>query len=128
MLLFGHRFIENEKLYHINTIEDIAKTPANALLFLAFKEKNLELIKYLQTHSLRFALEVINITELIYAQNLGASLIVVPKTLVKTAQDIAENYLFDAKILVHVKQENEIEDYAKMGVDGVLFQEGIIKV
>ncbi|QOP40491.1 hypothetical protein [Sulfurimonas marina] len=128
MLLFGHRFIESESFYHISDIDDIAHTPPSSKLYLAFHEDNLDIINYLQKNSISFALNVQNIRELIYASALGAHYILVPKSLAKTAQNIAENYLFDSKILVHIEDEEEIEELALLGVDGALFAEAIVKI
>jgi len=128
MLFFGHRFIESEKFYHISDIDAITKTPPSSILYLDFSEQNLDIITYMQENRLIFVLNVKNITELLYAQNLGASYITLSKELAKSAQSIAENYLFDAKILVHIIEENEIEEMAILGIDGVLFPEAVIKI
>jgi hypothetical protein len=128
MLLFGHRFIPNDIFYHVFSIQSIEKTPPSSKIYLSFGEKNLDIITHLQLNQIPFALGIADITELIYASALGASYIVVDKELAKTAQSIAENYLFDAKILVHITQESEIEEMALLGIDGVIFPEAIVKV
>jgi len=128
MLLFGHRFIQSKRFYHIFDIDMIAKTPPSSQIYLEFSEKNLDIIEYMQLNQIAFALFVTNITELIYASALGASYIIIEKENAKTAQNIAENYLFDAKILVHIQHENEIEEMALLGIDGVIFPEAIIKL
>ncbi|MBD3797654.1 MAG: hypothetical protein IE887_07930 [Campylobacterales bacterium] len=128
MLLFGHQFIQSENFYHIFDLDDISNTPPSSTVYLEFGTDNLEIVNYLRTNSVVFALSVKNITELIYASALGAKYIVLNKKLAKTAQNIAENYLFDAKILARVEEEDEIEELALLGVDGVIFAEAIIKV
>ena len=128
MLLFGHRFIQNSLFYHVFDIDSIEKTPSSSKIYLDFSEKNLDIISHLQLNQIPFALGIADITELIYASALGASYILVDKELAKTAQSIAENYLFDAKILVHITQESEIEEMALLGIDGVIFPEAIVKV
>jgi len=128
MLLFGHRFIKNDEFFHIFDIESIEKTPPSSKIYLEFNEDNLDIIEHLSRNQILFALEVNNITELIYANACGASYITLHPKLAKTAQSIAENYLFDAKILVHIKKEKEIEEMAMLGIDGVLFPEAIVKV
>ncbi len=128
MLLFGHRFIESVKFYHIFDIEDIANTPPSSTLYVEFNEDNLDIIKHLQQNGISFVLNIKNITELVYASALGANYIAVSKKLAKTAQNIAENYLFDAKILVHIEEEDEIEELALLGVDGALFAQAIVKI
>lgn len=128
MLFFGHRFIQSEKFYHLFDIDTIIQTPPSSTIYLEFDEKNLDIINYLQKNKINFAIKVKNITELMYASALGASYIHVEQKLAKTAQKIAENYLFDAKILVHVENEEAIEEMALLGVDGVIFPEAIVKI
>jgi hypothetical protein len=128
MLLFGHRFIPSDSFYHIADIDAIIKTPPSSIIYLEFKEQNLDIIRHLHANSIPFALYTSGITELIYAASLNASYIVVDKKEAKTAQNIAENYLFDAKILTHIDSEKEIEEMALLGVDGVIFAEAIVKV
>ena len=82
----------------------------------------------MQDNSLCFCLKVESVTQIVYASNLGASFILVDKDLAKTAQNLANNYLFDAKILVNIEDEQDIEELALLGLDGVLFSEAIIKI
>ena len=128
MLFFGHRFIESEKFYHVFDIETIIQTPPASTIYLEFDEKNLDIINYLKNNDITFVLKVNSITELMYASALGASYIHVEQKLAKTAQKIAENYLFDAKILVYVEDEEDIDEMALLGIDGVLFAEAIVKI
>ncbi len=128
MLLFGHRFVESEKFYHITDIDAVKNTPPSSTLFLNFKEENLDIIKHLTENDVSFALSVESITELIYASALGARFIILSKELAKSAQNIAESYLFDAKILVNIEEEQEIQEFALLGIDGVLFSNAIIKI
>ncbi|MCW8894694.1 hypothetical protein [Sulfurimonas sp.] len=128
MLLFGHRFIDSENIFHIQSIDAIQNTPPSSTLLVDFNEDNLDIIKHAAINSIPLAINVENITQIIYASSLGAAYIVLPKELAKTAQNLADNYLFDAKILVHVEQEDEIEELALLGVDGIIFSNAIIKV
>ena len=128
MLFFGHKFLESEKFYHVMDIEAIKNTPPSSTVYLNFNESNLDVINHLNENEVRFALTVQNVTELMYASALNARYIVVNAELAKTAQSVAESYLFDAKILVHIDSEDEIEEMALLSVDGVLFSNAIIKV
>ena len=128
MLFFGHKFIESEKFYHVFDIDAIIQTPPSSVMYLEFSEKNLDIINYMNKNKIEFALKVENVTALVYASALGASYIVLNQELAKTAQKIAENYLFDAKILVHIESEEDIEEIALLGIDGVIFTEAIIKI
>lgn len=93
-----------------------------------FEEKNLDIITHAALNSVKIALHVKSIIEILYASSLGASYIIIEKELAKTAQNIAENYLFDAKILALIEDEDEIEELALLGVDGVIFSNAIIKI
>ncbi len=128
MLLFGHRFIQNEEFYHVLDKESVQNTPPSSTIYLEFSEENLDIISHLQTNQIRFVLYAANIEQLIYASALGASFIVVSPDLAKSAQGIAETYLFDAKILVKITDEEEIEEFALLGIDGVIFSNAIIKI
>ena len=128
MLFFGHRFIESKSFYHLNTIEAITNTPPSSTLLIEFSEDNLTLIKHSSTNKISFALQVKNVTELLYASALQADYIIVEEPLAKIAQNIAESYLFDAKILVYIEDEKEIEELALLGLDGVIFSNAIIKI
>lgn len=128
MLIFGHSFIPSDSLYHITNIESITNTPPSSIIYLEFSEDNLDIIEHANSNELEFALDVKNITELIYASSLNAKYILVSREIAKTAQNIAENYLFDAKILAHITDNEEIEELALLGIDGVIFSNAIIKI
>lgn len=128
MLIFGHKFIPSESLYHTPNIDSISNTPPSSVIYLEFSEDNLDIIEHANTNQIAFALNVENITELIYASALGAKYILVSREMAKTAQNIAESYLFDAKILVNIDSNDEIEEIAILGCDGVIFSNAIIKI
>ena len=128
MLIFGHTFIPSESLYHIIDIDSIMHTPPSSVIYLEFSEDNLDIIEHARLNHIEFALDVKNITELIYASALGAKYILLSRHIAKTAQNIAESYLFDAKILVHITDNEEIEELALLGCDGVIFSNAIIKI
>ncbi len=119
MEIFGHNFIENSKFFFINKIEDIKKTAPNSLLLSNF---NKEIIKYCQAQNLLFGIKVTSIKELILASASNASYLLVDKNFAKVAQSIADEYMFDAKILLLSQDENDIEFCAKNGIDGILFE------
>lgn len=128
MIFFGHRFIESEKFYHISGIDSILHTPPSSILFIEFIEKNIETINHAVVNGMSIAVSVKNITEILYASALGVSYVIVEKELAKSAQNIADSYLFDAKILVMIEDEEDIEELGLLGIDGVIFAEAIVKV
>lgn len=128
MLFFGHKFIPGATFYHVTDIDSIVNTPSSSTLLIEFNETNLDVIKHAKENLILFALEVKTITQIVYGNALGASYIIVNPSLAKSAQSIANNYLFDPKILVKIEDENEIEEMVMLGVDGVLFKEAIVKI
>jgi len=128
MLIYGHRFIDSNSFYHVLDIDSISNTPPSSTIFVEFSEENLNLINHITINSITLAVEVKDVTQLIYASSLGASFIVIQKDLASIAQEIANNYLFDAKVLVKIDDEEEIEELAILGVDGVIFANAIIKI
>lgn len=128
MLIFGHRFIPSVSFYHVEDMDSITNTPPNSTIHIDFKEENLDIISHTNLNQISTSLFVTSIQELIYASALNASFIVVPKELASLAKKIANEYLFDAKILVLIKEENEIEEFALLGVDGVIFLNAIVKI
>ena len=119
MKIFGHEWIESERFYAIEKLEDIAKTPSNSLLKLESLDSSLELAKHCQENRVRYALEVKSIKEALFANLLDATYILSHKELAKELMPIAQNYLFDTEVLAYIKEE-DIEEMAKVGVDGVV--------
>lgn len=128
MLIFGHRFIPSVSFYHVEDMDSITNTPPNSTIHIDFKEENLDIISHTNLNQISTSLFVTSIQELIYASALNASFIIVPKELASLAKEIANEYLFDAKILVLIKEENEIEEFALLGVDGAIFLNAIVKI
>ena len=128
MLLLGHRFIPGEHLYHIADIEAVLKTPPNSTMYLEFDEANLDIIEYLRANGIDFALGVKTLREVVYADALEAKYIVTDEELCQEAQHIANEYLFDAKVLVRIEEDRQIEYYARKGIDGVIYSAAIVKV
>lgn len=128
MLLFGHPHIPSEKLYHVSSIKAIENTPSNSCLLFSFDKQVYELIEHARTNSLTFALDVTNLKEAILAENLDAKYLLCQEQTANSIQKAADTYVFDAKVLVHIKDEEGIEAFANEGIDGVIFSEAIIKI
>jgi hypothetical protein len=128
MLLFGHPHVSNEKLYHVSSIEAIGHTPSNACLLFSYDEEVFELISHARANGIFFALKVSNLKEAVIGENLDAKYLLLNEEICVRVQKAADNYLFDAKILVHINDEDEIEDFAEKGIDGAIFSQAIIKI
>jgi hypothetical protein len=119
MQIFGHEWIESEAFYPVNSIQEIETTPPNALLQLTVLPTSLELAKHCQGNGLRYVLEIETIEQAVFANLLNATYVLAEKALAKELMPIAQHYLFDTQILALIK-ENEIEEMAKSGVDGIV--------
>jgi len=125
MLLIGHELISSEPFYRVVSIEEIAKTPSQGVVLFDFEPN---LAAYCNAQSVVFALHVKHIKELILANALGASYFIVDKGLALHAQKIADDYLFDGKVLLLSNDDNEIEFAASHAIDGILFESGIVQL
>ncbi|WP_333803272.1 hypothetical protein [Sulfurospirillum sp.] len=125
MLLIGHELISSKPFYRVVSIEEIAKTPSQGVVLFDFEPN---LAAYCNTQSVVFALHVKHIKELILANALGASYFIVDKGLALHAQKIADDYLFDGKVLLLSNDDNEIEFAASHAIDGILFESGIVQL
>ncbi|MDF1874268.1 hypothetical protein JHD48_00810 [Sulfurimonas sp. SAG-AH-194-I05] len=128
MLIFGHRFIPSRSFYHVLDIDSISNTPPSSTICVQFSEENLDIINHASLNNISISISVNSILELIYSASLGASFIIVERNLALDAQKIATEYLYDSKILVHINDENEIEELALHGMDGVILPSAIIKI
>ncbi len=128
MLLFGHPNVKNEKLYHVNSIEAIRHTPSNSCLLFSYDEEVFELISHARANGIAFALDVSNLKEAVIGENLDAKYLLLSEEICVRVQKAADSYLFDAKVLVHIDDEEEIGSFADKGIDGAIFSQAIIKI
>ncbi len=128
MLLFGHPHIPYEKLYHVGSIEAIEHTPSNSTLLFSCDGEVFELIEHAQANDINFGLHIASLREAVICENLGAKYLIVSDKIAKSVQNAADHYLFDAKILVQIDDEDQIEEIASEGIDGAIFSEAIIKI
>lgn len=115
MLIFGHPKIPAPSFHLVENKEQIASTPPNSIVRFAF---DFEMLRYCQKNGIQVAVEIANIKEAVYANALHASFLLCPFDLAKKVQKIAENYLFDAKVIA-LMDERLIEKAIEAGIDGV---------
>ena len=123
MILIGDTNIPYEKITKIDSIKDILSTQPNSTVLFSF---NFEILKYTQLHNINSAVIVDSIKDIVYANSLESRYIIVDENIAKQAQKIADNYMFDSKILVNISDENEIERMAIDEIDGVIYLNRII--
>jgi len=104
----------------VSNKDQIAKNPANKTIRFAFSK---ELLAYCQKEQIPCAVEVRSISQAIYANHYGAAYLIASKKIAPRIQKIAEDYLFDTKVLVEICFEWEMEVLAQEGIDGVIIKE-----
>jgi hypothetical protein len=125
MRIIGHPDIPYEPLYYVETVEEIAQTPPNAALWLGPYRDSVELAKHCMQNDIAYAVMAESLLDTLKANALKARYIVAAQPLDSQIQKEAETYLFDARILVPITEESEMEAVAEAGIDGVIFQNAI---
>ena len=120
MILTGDPYIPYESIIKVDSKEDIAKTEPNTTVM--FK-MDIELLRYCMNNALPCGVIVQNTLEVIYAHNLEAKYIIVPKEIAKQMQELADNYMFDSKILAIISDTKEIAEVAKQHIDGIIYKD-----
>lgn len=118
MILIGDKLVPFEDISKINTIDDIKNTKSNSTLSFGYNE---ELLKYTFENELNSAVVVGSIKESIYANALNAKYIIAKKDLASKIQKVAENYMFDSKILAVIQSDIELEEIASLEIDGIIY-------
>ncbi len=124
MILLGDENIVYETLSLISSSQDIISTQANSTLVF---EYNIDLIKYCHDNALGFAVMVKDIKAVIYTSQFDVKYIFCNKGIVNSVQKIAENYMFDAKILVIIDNSDEIVWVAQNEIDGAVYSHVLTK-
>lgn len=118
MILIGDGLVPYKNISFIDSILDIDHTLPNSTLVFNYDEN---LLLYTMKNSLETAIIVSSIKEAIYCNALEAKYIICDKKLAKSIQKIAENYMFDSKILAIIDNNEEIEKVALLEIDGVIY-------
>jgi len=125
MIIIGHPWIESSFFCKVFSEEDIKKCKANDIVLLEPLVDGIDLAKYCQYNDIPYAVTVNTLIDAIFANALNASFIICEEDEACIIQPIAQEYLFDTKILVLVHDEKDISKIARSGIDGVIFSEAI---
>jgi len=125
MKIVGHPWIESERFMAVDSMEKITGSPAASILLFDDLPGSIELLHYCQKEGLPFALRAGEAKTALFAHALNARYVIAEQAIVQSVQELAQNYLFDTQILVEIQNENEIDKYARMGIDGVIFSAAI---
>ncbi len=126
MIIIGHEDIPYRPLYYVESVEEIKKTPPGSTLWLGPFSSSKAIARHCFENGLGYAVMAETVNDALKANALHAHYIVAPMELAREIQKVAETYLFDAKILLPVDEESEMEEAARAGIDGVIFQEAVI--
>lgn len=118
MILIGDNLIPHKTFTFIDSIMDIEHSEANSTLIFNYDEN---LLLYARKNNLDSAVIISNIKEAIYCNALNCKFIICEKKLAKNIQKIAENYMFDTKVLAIIDDSDEIEKVALSEIDGVIY-------
>lgn len=118
MIILGDAIVPYEPLHKVTTIEDIAQTQANTAVLFSYDEA---LMQYCAQNSVPYAVQINEIKEGIYANALKARYIIASFQLSKQMQAIAENYMYDTKVLCIIDSNSELENIAKAEIDGAVY-------
>ena len=120
MILIGDKLVPFENISFIFNIEEIKNTKANSTILFYYDD---EIILYCYENELPYAVIVTSIKEAIYSNNLNAKYIISQKELSIELQKIADNYIYDSKILAIIDTNEEFEKIAKCEIDGVIYRD-----
>lgn len=119
MILIGDKLVPFEDVFLIKNIKDIENTKANSTVLFDFEE---EILTYCYKNELFCAVVVNSIKEAIYCNNLNVKYIISEKELSIELQKIADNYMYDSKILAIIDSNEELEQVAKLEIDGIIYR------
>jgi len=123
MLIIGDKLIPSEIFCKIGSIQDIENTKPNSILVFKF-DKNI--LAYCLNNHILTAPIIDNITQSVIANAMNAKYQICNKSISRQLQNLAENYIYDSKILAIISDEKEIEELAMQGIDGVIYNSYIL--
>lgn len=124
MLIFGHKWIPSPIFTKIEILEEIKNTPSNSIIVLDMPtDETIHICQHCKENNISFAFIISSLTDAVIASNLGAAYAICSdNTEAVKLQKLANDYLFDMKLLFEINSYGEIEAFAELGVDGVIIK------
>ncbi|MDY0321115.1 MAG: hypothetical protein RBR23_05205 [Arcobacteraceae bacterium] len=119
MILIGDPIIPCEDVFKISTVEDIKNTKSNSTIIFEF---NVDIMTYCKDNKVKYGVMVSSVKEAIYANALGTKYIISDIYTAEKIQKVAQNYMFDSRILAIIEQDAQIEQVALKEIDGVIYK------
>ncbi len=121
MIIIGHELIPYKTFIKIEKIKDNLEVEEESIILFDFYNK--EVLKYISENDVSFfATKVENAIDACLANALGVKYILVEQDIASSIQKIADEYLFDSKILLIIDEEKEMSLAIKDFIDGVIFK------
>jgi len=125
MIIIGHPWIKNQRFFKIFAEKGFEKSQVDDIILLEPLVDSHTLAIHCQDNDIPFAVVVNTLDDALFANALGAKYIICEEDDALMIQPIANEYLFDTRILVLIHSEKEISKIARGHVDGVIFAEAI---
>ncbi len=125
MIIIGHPWVDSSHFYKVFSKEDIEKSEIDGIVLLEPLVDSAELAKYCQNNDIPYAVSVNTLSEAIFCNALNANFMICEEDEACVIQPVAEEYLFDTKVLVLLHDEKNVSKIARLGIDGVIFPEAI---
>jgi hypothetical protein len=125
MIVIGHPWIESPKFCKVFSEDDIKSCEVGSVVVLEPLADSHKLAEYCQKNDIAYAVPTNKLKEAIFANALGANYIICEEDDALMIQPIAQEYLFDTRVLVLIHEEKSIAKIARSFIDGVIFAEAI---
>jgi len=125
MIVIGHPWIKSQRFSKVFSVEDIKNTQTNDIVLLESLLDSHRHAQYCQENNIAYAVLTNSLDDAVFANALGAKYMICEKDIALMIQPVAQEYLFDARVLVLIHNEKEISQIAKSGIDGVIFAEAM---
>jgi hypothetical protein len=125
MIIIGHPWIKSQRFAKVFSIEDIKSTKSDDIVLLEPLVDSHSYAQYCQDNNIVYAVVVNTLEDAIFSNALGAAYMLCEEDAALMIQPMAQEYLFDTRILVLIHNEKDISKIARGGIDGVVFAEAI---
>jgi hypothetical protein len=125
MIIMGHPWIKSNRFFKIFSIKGIEKSQADDIVLLEPLVDSHPIAVHCQENAIPFSVVVSTLDDALFANALGAKYIICEEEDALMIQPLANEYLFDTRILVLIHSVKEISKIARGHVDGVIFAEAI---
>lgn len=125
MIIIGHPWVKSNHFFKVFSIKGIEKSAPDDIILLEPLVDSHTYAQHCQANAIPFAVVVNTLDDALFANALGAKYIICEEDDALMIQPIAQEYLFDTRILVLIHSEKEISKIARGGIDGVIFDSAI---